>query len=484
MSFTQEGLVIPRLPEIEDQIEASQVANIERRFRYNSNKLISQLNSVYAAQADRLAELIEAAFDSTKISRAEGFHLDELGLLRGVYRNDAIASSTSSQFVWMRNGSVLPSGSSFASSVLEGEVVNTAEVVANAASCAAARIVVSTVLSNRRYSVIINGTTYTFVSLPDSTAESILTQLSAEINADLVKTFTFSFGDDVLEVVADENTSLSARVPITGLQVRDVKTFLFAQSVTTGPEEFPAETVDILNSSVPGFIETNNQEEYFVGTGVETDESFRSRIQAGVTQSSTGTLPSILSALQTNVTGVSLVSVAENTNDFPTDSAGRPIHSYEVLIIGGDDNDIAAEVWRTKPIGIQLFGNTLVNFTDSSGEVREISFSRPSRVSLAARVQYQTYTEEALPANVEQTIADSVDSYLNSLTIGVDAIPGRVFGDIYSNTTGIGQMIIEFQVIANVGDTPNAFAWAADVVEISSSDFASIDAGDITVQQI
>lgn len=486
--FNSTGLVISRFDEILEEIQEVQESSIQDKFKYSDNKLIHQINSSYALITHRVLELIEASFDATKIQKAEGIHLEEIGLLRGIYRIGAVPSSTSSQYAWLFNGATIPAGSEFSSSALEGTVTNPTSVLADPSNCSSVSLKVvrgaGTAADSTSYTVTINDNDYTYITGLSEGVSGVQSGIAALFTADSSKTFSYTLeGDDSFIITADTGTSLSVRISSTFLNIEKVRVYFYTESTSTGQEEFPAYTIDTLDTSVVGFIETNNDQAYSIGADVESDEAFRLRIQEGNSGDSTGTLISIKSALETNVDSVSLVEVIENTNESPTDSEGRPLHSYECLVIGGSDEDIASEVWRTKPVGVRTYGTTLVNHIDSSGVSREVYFSRPTEVPLAARITYFPYTEESLAADTEQTMADLVSDYVNDLSIGVDAIPGRSFGPIYENTSGVGRLIIEFQEIPVSGSIPVTSEWSQETLPIASTAFASIQDTDITVIQ-
>ena len=51
-----------------------------------------------------------------------------------------------------------------------------------------------------------------------------------------------------------------------------------------------------------------------------------------------------------------------------TDAEGRPPHSFECVIDGGTDADIAQVIWDNMANGIQPYGNTSEVIQDSQGE--------------------------------------------------------------------------------------------------------------------
>jgi hypothetical protein len=78
--------------------------------------------------------------------------------------------------------------------------------------------------------------------------------------------------------------------------------------------------------------------------------------------------------------------VIENETDV-TDGFGRPPHSFEVIVVGGDDQEIGQTIFDTKPIGINTYrvpgadGRT-VQVTDSQGTVHDINFSRGNDIRM------------------------------------------------------------------------------------------------------
>ncbi len=55
-------------------------------------------------------------------------------------------------------------------------------------------------------------------------------------------------------------------------------------------------------------------------------------------------------------------------------------------------------------------------------------------------------TEEELPASVITMIKKGVGNYFATLSLGDDVITQRLYGYIYSNTTGLGKMIIAISI--------------------------------------
>lgn len=59
-----------------------------------------------------------------------------------------------------------------------------------------------------------------------------------------------------------------------------------------------------------------------------------------------------------------------------------PKHTYEIIVEGGLDQDIAEKINEASPAGIESFGTESVNVTDSQDNTFTIKFSRISQVDI------------------------------------------------------------------------------------------------------
>jgi uncharacterized phage protein gp47/JayE len=124
-----------------------------------------------------------------------------------------------------------------------------------------------------------------------------------------------------------------------------------------------------------------------LGSDGESDEAFRQRYAASTELQATNILESLYAALLA-INGVTQVRIY--VNDTAGTVAGRPAHSYEVVIEGGADADIAEAIWAHHPAGITLFGSTTENITDSQGQTQAINFSRPTPVDIVVAITTAT----------------------------------------------------------------------------------------------
>jgi uncharacterized phage protein gp47/JayE len=156
---------------------------------------------------------------------------------------------------------------------------------------------------------------------------------------------------------------------------------------------------------------------------------------------------------------------------------GRLAKSFEAVVEGGSDADVANKIWLTKPAGIQTFGNTSFTITDSQGEQQVINFSRPTPIYIWVTVALTLYSEETFPPNGQDLVADSINTYGNNLGIGVDVLLQRVLAQIF-NVPGIASGAMQIAATNGPGDSP---LYGTADIPIQENEIAIFDLSRITV---
>lgn len=156
---------------------------------------------------------------------------------------------------------------------------------------------------------------------------------------------------------------------------------------------------------------------------------------------------------------------------------GRLAKSFEAVVEGGSDADVANKIWLTKPAGIQTFGNTSFTITDSQGEQQVINFSRPTPIYIWVTVALTLYSEETFPPNGQDLVAESINTYGNNLGIGVDVLLQRVLAQIF-NVPGIASGAMQIAATNGSGDSP---LYGMADIPIQENEIAVFDLSRITV---
>lgn len=134
---------------------------------------------------------------------------------------------------------------------------------------------------------------------------------------------------------------------------------------------------------------------------------------------------------------------------------GRPPKSFECVVSGGADADIAEEIWLSKPAGIQTFGNTSHTIVDSQGDNQVIYFSRPTPIYIWVNASLSLYSEETFPTAGVQDVAAAILAYGQSLGIGVDVLLQRVLCQIFTVPGVAGAPTFQLAATNSPNDAPN-----------------------------
>lgn len=164
-----------------------------------------------------------------------------------------------------------------------------------------------------------------------------------------------------------------------------------------------------------------------------------------------------------------VVSVYENYDA----TSGLPPKTYNVVVQGGDDTEIAYDLWRTRPATGRQFGTTVVEIVDKYGQDQTVKFSRPLTQYLYLLVNYELYNEEIFPLDGVNVIKQLCLEYGSSLDIGEDVIPQRFYSDIYKNVPGISHLRVGLVKNVDGNLTPSDIDYLEEVKVISDSEISS-----------
>ncbi len=136
---------------------------------------------------------------------------------------------------------------------------------------------------------------------------------------------------------------------------------------TLGPVPCPANSLNQIFQSIPGWDSINNPSDGVVGTNTESDRAFEARRAASVAVNSVGQLNSILGAVL-QVAGVLDALTTENVLGTTAVIGGVTLaaHSLFVCVVGGAVQDVANAIWSKKAPGCNYNGNTTVTVTDDN----------------------------------------------------------------------------------------------------------------------
>ena len=252
-------------------------------------------------------------------------------------------------------------------------------------------------------------------------------------------------------------------------------------AVNTGPISVPANTLITIVNPISGLGSINNLAAGLAGQIAETDEKLRNRRRELLTGLGAATDEAIRQAVLQEVDGVTACLVISNRLDV-ADGDGRPPHSFETVVSGGDEDDIAQIIWENMPAGIYPEGNITKTIVDSTGTSQTVRFSRPTNVYIWVDLDYSLNTEENFPTNGEDLIKDNIVEWaLQNINIGDDVIYQRLSIPVYE-VPGISTIQIELATSATPTGPPGAYS-AANVT-IAADELAAFATTRITVTQV
>jgi len=149
---------------------------------------------------------------------------------------------------------------------------------------------------------------------------------------------------------------------------------------STGPIAAPSGTLTDIQTPISGWDSAINLLDADEGTALETNEALRIRRELELAAAGS-TTPDAIRAAVLEVADVTSCRVFYNNSD-TVDADGVPAHSVEVLVQGGDDQDIWDCLWINVAGGIRTYGTEAGTANDSEGTSHAMYFSRPVEVPI------------------------------------------------------------------------------------------------------
>lgn len=425
--------------------------------------LVSQLALSY----NDLWELAQEIYSSLDPNQAVGAALDARVAFNGVSRKPAMPCTVDAVLYTSGDSATIPAGSLAKRQRGNLNFSLDETVTISRASCDELMIVDNGSAKNTEY---VFQFSFGTVTLNNSTNASNLSVLMTAVNS----AGGFATLTDRGLIVRMSNSS---PVGITGAMPSDFIIQSGANgkftAVELGYQTCEIGELDAIAVEVGGWNSVYNYVAGDPGEDLESDESLRvRRAAAAKVRKSRATDPAIEAALL-DVRGVSSAIVKSNRG-FATDSDGIPGKSFNSLVIGGNDNDIAQCIYENQPAGIQSYGNTSVNITDSHGIEQQISFSRPTVVYLWVKVTYSLYDEEAFPG--QGAVKDALVEWAEKeYTLGKDIISTRINQGLY-DVPGIGVATCAVAVTDSPDTAPSSASYETDKrIPVSFFSYAALE---------
>lgn len=466
--ITKDGFILKTLPEIKSDIEQSLI-DAFGEIDLSSDGPFGQIIGVFSKASAEVWESLENVYYSEYPSSAEGVALDNVLSLNGLARLPATRATTFAQ-MGGTDGIEIPSGSEISDGETKFSLDNSTYISSDTAYFT--RITINSATVGSTYSVNIDGTVSSYTAQSGDGIAEITLGLKGAIEADNPN-LVISSSTDYIEITAEDYTSpFDIEVTAGDMNISLLSSIGSFTALLTGKVNIPTGTLIQIDTPITGWDTVKNVVGATGGSDIETDVEARIRRSGSLQKVGASVLDSIRARLLNDIDGVTSVFAFENRTDNTVD--GRPPHSFEMVIEGGDEQEIADLLWKTKPAGIQTVGTeTGWKAEDSNGDLQEMLFSRPTPKFVHLDVVLTLYSEEEFPSDGNQRVIDALMSYGESLQLGKDLIIQRWLTPIFS-VPGIASAVVKQAVTDTNPGTPPPITWSTTNLSIGSTAIAKM----------
>lgn len=461
---TEKGFVVKRLDEILEELHTDLSAGFGFNTRLDPQSFLNVLITTYGGQLAELWEVAQNSYYAKYPSTAEGVSLDNAVQYGGIRRSPNKYSYYSLHCTG-DDGTIVRQGAVVATNTAPQRklgAVSEFEITRDRFNRASVRVAAPA--KGEIYSISINGVQFSYTSTSDDEM-SIIQGLCTALNPEGY-TVRVNESDITLEI-EDEVVSRSGILMLSdNLTTASVTVLADFATLDYGKFVFPNGTITVMVTNISGFTAVENLIIPTYGRIQETDIELRHSYLAKSAIRSTRMIDSICSQLINNVANVESATGYENDSD-DTDMEGRPPHSVEIIVDGGDEAEIAAIILDKKAAGIQTYGEITVNVATEYGDSVPVSFNRPEYVYAWMKVTLDA-NSSYLPTNYANLTVDSIVTDALMLKAG-DNMLSQTFNDgIYAAVGGITYVDIKCATTTSRDYIPQADEYTKVNVPVTS----------------
>lgn len=399
---------------------------------------------------DELWQIAEDSYNSLNPIYATGTSLDNSMGIVGIKRKEASPSTANVSF---RGDNVtnIPAGTQVKQSATNFvfQTINTSKISQDFTNWIQFQI--SQLTDSVNYIIYIDGNAYSYTSDGSATYNEIVLGLKAVVEgANLGLTIT-NEGSGLMTIEAIDKDDIYDITAGSKFTVGKVQSVIEVESLVVGAISITPESIDTISTSLNGLDSVLNYYDGNTGREDETDQEARMRRKIDIAVSGFSFTDAIKSRLS-DVNGVSYAKVYENDEMYTVNDI--PAKSWEAVVLGGSNQDIANELYLAKIAGMKSWGSELVEVKDTDNIPHYIRFTRPSNIYFWVKVTINAYDPEAtFPVNGAAAIKESILVYGQSLKIGENVILQKFYTPVY-NVEGIAQATIQIASTSSLIDVP------------------------------
>lgn len=445
---TDKGFVMKRLDTILEEVHSDLTDGFGTDTRLTGTSFLNVLVTTFAGQIADLWETAQDSYYSKYPATATGVSLDNAVQFGGIKRESARRSIYPIHCTG-DDGTVIYESTYIATATTPEIRLFSAEsfkITRNNFNDVQISVAVA---GTGAYSININGKAYSYVSSSDDINE-ILTGLKKSIVLD---GYDIAIKEDYIEIKDKLKTRSNVLVLSDNLTTRKVTTVANFFTEDYGKITLPNGIVTKIVNNVTGFDKVENLADPVYGRMRETDIELRQSYIAKSALRSNTMIDSITAELLNNVRDVESASGFENVKDI-TDSRGLPPHSIEIIVEGGNSDEIASAILRRKAGGIQTFGKIEVIVPGKYGDNIPIRFSRPEYLYTYIKAVLHV-DKDNITSNCHSLAVESILEYAVTLKAGDDLMIQPLVNSIYNNIAGIEMVDIKVAHSTDENTAPN-----------------------------
>ncbi len=413
--------------------------------------------------ADTIASLWEIAQDDYYAkypSTASGINLDNACQYGNVFR-EANKQTEYIIHVTAIDGTQIPKNSIIASNTNPEVSLKCASTTTITRSRCHAIIIKTVTVSTGAYQIQINGKMYSYTAKTTDTAESVLKGLASVLKNASGYTITYSEQDENLTITDSLATRDNEIVLSNNLTTAYVVGCVTYVTDDYGEVVLPNGSITKVVSNVTGLKSVVNAIDPGLGRQQETDAELRLSFVQKRYSAASAQAEAIESYILSEVDDTKAVRVYENATDV-TDSEGRPPHSVEVVVDGGNTDEIAKAILKKKSGGIYTVGTIRSSVLGKYGDTIDIGFNRPESIYAWVKVEI-TQGKVSIESEYEDIVKSIImDTY--DMTIGDSFLSQNYIQPIYTALPGIKFCDIK---VATGTDTEKSTTYTAGNIDVT-----------------